>query len=149
VKERFRVRVAPALLAALLLAACRSSVPDYPVLQAEADAVFVPLTRIVPGSGRFFSYRPAGGGRTDFLVYRESTGEPRAVLNACREFYRWKQGYALEGDRVVCRKCGMAFRFDVLAQGTGSCMPVPLSTRVEAGRLRVPVEELDAGARYF
>ncbi len=142
-------RTAGLLLALLLLAGCGSSRQGRQVVEPEGGRVVVDLRPIGPGSGRFFSYRSPRGGRADFLVYRESGGEPRAVLDACADCYRWRKGYRLEGSEVVCVKCGMRFGLDELAQGVGACVPLPLASEPEGDRLAIPVEALEEATRYF
>lgn len=121
----------------------------YPELVAAEGVVAVDVSGIENGSGRFHSYRAAVGRSVDFFVYRESSGEPRAVLDACRTCYRWKKGYRLERDEVVCIKCDMRFGLDGLARGTGSCVPIALKAARRADRLEIPVLELEAGSRFF
>jgi len=136
-------------LLAILACSCEATRRDRPTVEAREGVVRIDLGGIAPGSGRFFSYRSAGGGRADFLVYRESDGEPRAVLDACSDCYRWRKGYRLEGDGVVCVKCGMRFRLDELREGIGACVPLPLPSTRAGDRLEIPAEALEAGTRYF
>lgn len=132
-----------------LLAACGGREAGYPLLQAQGDSVQVDLRRIGPGTGRFFTYRSPTGGRADILVYRESGGAPRACLAACRECYRWKKGYRLDGDAVECVKCDLRFRFDALKEGIGSCVPLPLPATLDGEQLKIPVTALEEGTKYF
>jgi uncharacterized membrane protein len=149
-KRRDRSAAWRAALAALaLLGGCSVRDRGYPVVTPEHGVVPVPLSGIGAGEGRFFAYRAPGGGRAEYLVYRESDGTPRAVLNACRECARWKKGYALEGGSVVCLKCGMRFKIDALAAGTGSCVPIALPATRDGDRILIPVADLEAGTRNF
>jgi uncharacterized membrane protein len=132
-----------------LLASCSGREEKYPVLQPQGEAVVVDVRSIASGAGRFFSYHSPSGRKADFLVYRESNGTPRACLAACRECYRWKKGYRLEGDGVKCIKCDLHFRFDTLKEGLGSCVPIPLPATPEGERLKIPVAALEEGTRYF
>ncbi len=139
-------------LAAFLLGAangCARDTTKYPELSALDGSVTVDLSGIGPEGGRFHTYRSSAGKKVDFFVYRESSGVPHAVLDACRTCYRWKKGYALDGREVVCLKCDMRFKLDGLAQGTGSCVPIALKTELRGGALTIPVSELEAGARFF
>lgn len=140
-----------ALVAAflVLLAACGGAKKDYPVLEPEGGTVRVDLRSIDPESGRFFTYRSPSGRRADYLVYREKHGDPRAVLAACRDCYRWKQGYRLDGNGVICNKCGMRFGFEALKEGIGSCVPMPLPATQEGEYLLIPVTALEEGTQYF
>ena len=128
---------------------CARDTTKYPELRARDEHVAVDLAGINPESGRFFTYRSRSDKRVDFFIYRESSGVPHAVLDACRACYRWKKGYVLDGREVVCLKCDMRFKLDSLARGTGSCVPVALTTEQRGGLLIVPVAELEAGARFF
>jgi uncharacterized membrane protein len=128
---------------------CARDTTKYPEMNARDGVVTVDLSGIGPESGRFYTYRSDSGKKVDFFVYREGSGVPRAVLDACRTCYRWKKGYALEGKEVVCIKCDMRFKLDSLAQGTGSCVPIALKTEQRRDTLIIPVSELEAGARFF
>jgi uncharacterized membrane protein len=132
-----------------LAASCGSAKPERPTVQASGDTVRIDLAPIAPASGRFFSYRTDAGGRVDLFVYRESSGEARAVLDACSDCYRWHKGYRLEDGTLVCVKCGMRFSIDELRDGIGGCVPVALPSTRSGDLLEIPVAALEAGARYF
>jgi uncharacterized membrane protein len=130
-------------------AGCSRNTTKYPELHARDGSVAVDLSGIGAESGRFCTYRADLGKKVNFFVYRESSGVPHAVLDACRTCYRWKKGYVLEGKDVVCLKCDMRFKLDSLAQGTGSCVPLALKTEQRGDTLTIPVSELEAGSRFF
>jgi uncharacterized membrane protein len=121
----------------------------YPVIPPEEGEVRVDLSAIGKGSGSFFSYPASSGRNVDYFVYKDSSGTARGVLDACRTCYRWRKGYRLEGDHVVCRKCDMEFTLDGLHEGTGSCVPIGIRSSTDNDTLIIPVTELEAGARYF
>jgi uncharacterized membrane protein len=140
------------VLAALLHgtgAGCSRNKAKYPEVIPRNEVVAVELSSIGAESGHFHTFRSSSGKLVDFFVYRESSGTPHAVLDACRTCYRWRKGYVLEGKEVVCLKCDMRFKLDSLAQGSGSCVPVALKIEQREETLIIPVTELDAGARYF
>lgn len=132
-----------------LVVGCSREATKYPEVVARDAVVTVDLAGIEAGSGRFHSYRSRSGTIVDFLVYRDSSGVPHAVLDACRTCYRWKKGYRLEGDEAVCIKCDMRFKLDSLAQGMGSCVPIRVAAEPRERTLVIPVAELEAGSRYF
>lgn len=148
---RLPVFLALALFASLqgTGAGCARDTPKYPEVHTRDGVVTVELAGIGAGGGRFHSYRSASGKMVDLLVYRDSAGAPHAVLDACRTCYRWKKGYLLDGPEVVCVKCDMRFKLDGLAQGTGSCVPIQLTSEPRGTSLAIPAPELEAGARYF
>ncbi len=121
----------------------------YPVLQEEGGLIRVDLSEIESSSGRFFTYLSPSGQNVDYFVYKDSTGSPRAVLDACRSCYRWKRGYRLEGNHVVCSRCDLRFPLDGLAEGTGSCIPIGLPGTREEGTFVISVSDLKAGEKFF
>ncbi len=130
-------------------AGCSRNKARYPEVLPRDGVVTVDVSGIGAESGRFYTYRSNSGKKVDFFVYRESSGAPHAVLDACRTCYRWKKGYVLDGKEVVCLKCDMRFKLDSLAQGTGSCVPVALQAEHRGDTLIIPVSELEAGTRFF
>jgi uncharacterized membrane protein len=145
-------RMLPLLLSCALVAGTGAACSDkarYPGLIARGEVVSVDLAAIGPGDGRFHTYRSRSGKNVDLFVYRDSSGAPHAVLDACRTCYRWKKGYALVGKDVLCRKCGMRFEIDGLATGSGSCVPIAVKSEQRGGALLIQAAELEAGARYF
>jgi uncharacterized membrane protein len=131
------------------LGGCASDKAKYPEILSRNGSVAVELSGIGPESGRFFTYRASSGKNVNFFVYRESSGVPDAVLDACRTCFRWKKGYILDGKEVVCLKCDMRFKLNALAQGTGSCVPIELKTELRGDTLIIPVTELEAGVPFF
>jgi len=130
-------------------AGCSRNTSKYQELRARGGSVAVDLSGIDAESGRFHTYRADSGKKVNFFVYRESSGVPHAVLDACRTCYRWKKGYVLDRKEVVCLKCDMRFKLDALAQGAGSCVPIQISSEQRGDTLIIPVTELEAGARFF
>jgi uncharacterized membrane protein len=138
------------LTAAVLLTGCgRAPQGVYPVLTPDEGVIRVDLSIIENNSGSFFTYPSSSGRNVDYFVYKDSSGTARGVLDACRTCYRWRKGYRLEGDHVICRKCDMRFSLDGLHQGTGSCVPIRIRSTREDDTLIIPVTELDNGAKYF
>jgi uncharacterized membrane protein len=132
-----------------LLPECSRNRTKYPELTARAGVVTVDLAGIAAGSGRFHSYRSRSGKNVDLFVYREDSGVPHAVLDACRTCYRWKKGYVLDGKEVVCLKCDLRFSLERLAHGTGSCVPIALATEQRGDTLAIAAAELEGATRFF
>lgn len=138
------------LLGLLLLAGCGSRSPERdPRVHSDGTTVRVSLDDVGVKGDAFFTYMASSDRRVDFLIYRESTGTYRAVLDACRKCYRWRKGYLLQEGTVVCRKCGETYDVDSLREGRGSCIPIPLTSSLEGKVLAIPVAELETGAKYF
>lgn len=137
-------------LCLLVVSGCGGQVREEdPGVRSDGTTVRVSLDDIGGKRGEFFTYTAPDGGRTDFIVYRESTETFRAVLDACRKCYRWRKGYVIDGDYAVCRRCGERYGLDNLEEGRGSCIPIPLTSGRDGNTLVIPVAELEAGARYF
>lgn len=130
-------------------AGCARGRARYPEVRALDGRVSIVTADLAPGGARFFTFRDASGRTADFFVYRESGGATRAALDACRTCARWKKGYRLEGDRVLCVYCGMRFELDHLAEGIGSCVPIALPVAPAGDRLHIAAEALEDGLRYF
>ena len=133
----------------LLLTACGERHTVYPVLPVEEGVVKVDLAGISNSSGLFFTYLSSSGRNVDYFVYRNSAGTPNVVLDACRTCYRWRKGYRLDGDHVVCIKCDMRFSLDSLDEGTGSCIPIHVDAAVSDGSMAIPSAELEEGSKFF
>lgn len=138
-----------ALSGLLLLSGCGDKRSADPRIEKDGTVLKVNLDSIGPKGGAFFSYFTSADRRVDFFVYRESDGTYRAALDACRKCYRWRKGYRLEKGSVVCRKCGETFTIDSLHEGRGSCVPIPLTSKLDGNALAIPIAELEDGARYF
>lgn len=122
--------------------------PD-PRLHISKGRVSIDLGEFGERRGSFYHYISSSGKRVDFFVCLESSGRYRVWLDACRECYRWRKGYNIDGDVVVCRRCDERFEIDRMEEGRGSCVPVALPSSVSDGRLVIPVEALEEGVRYF
>jgi len=147
-----RAAAAAACLAALALGGAPGCAPGrakYPEVRAFEGSVSIVADDVAAGSARFFTFRDHSGRTADFFVYRESNGAARAALDACRTCARFRKGYRLDGDRVVCIYCGMRFELDGLARGIGSCVPIALPVSRAGDRLHIAAEALEEGMRYF
>lgn len=144
-----RAALCLAILAFIGAVGCERSHAKYPEVRALDGTVSIVTADLAAGSARFFSFRDVSGKTVDFFVYRESGGATHAALDACRTCARWKKGYRLEGDRMVCIYCGMRFELDYLADGIGSCVPIALPVATADDRLHIAAEALEEGSRYF
>lgn len=138
-----------AALCLLTVTGCGPGKGEDPRVRSDGRLVRVSLEDLDGQRGSYFTYIASGDRKVDFIVYRQSPGTFRAVLDACRKCYRWRRGYVINGDHVVCRKCGERYELDNLAGGRGSCIPIPLTSTRDGNSIVIPATELDAGARYF
>lgn len=143
------MRSAILFLALTCATGCVNGQAPRPLAVTEGDVVRVDTTGLRNGSGAFFTYRTAAGGTVEFIVYRDSLGTPRVVLDACRNCFRWRQGYSLEDGYLTCRKCGERFHIDSFEGGRASCAPIPLPVIIAGGETCVPVRDLELAQKYF
>ena len=142
--------VAAAVLLALSLpGGCGGGQGTYTLVPADGEFVRVDLTDMESEGGAFFTYVTSSGRPVDFLVSLDSRNLPTAFLDACRSCYRWKRGYAVDGEYVTCRKCGERFTIDSIQEGRASCVPVPLYSSRRRAELFIPVGELESAVKYF
>ena len=71
-----------AALMGLSWAGCGSGIPEGDSrVRSDGDVVRVSLGEIGEKRGDYFNYTTSSGSRVDFLVYRETSGSYRAVLD--------------------------------------------------------------------
>jgi uncharacterized membrane protein len=146
-----RLTLAALIVAGLsLLTGCgQSPISVYPVPPVKGGLIRIDISAMSSSSCRFFSYPSRSGRNVDYLVYKNSAGTARVTLDACRTCYRWRRGYRLEGEGLVCARCGTRFSLDGLAEGTGSCVLIKVPAAIEGDTLVISASDLEAGARYF
>ena len=66
------------------------------------------------------------GERLRFLLARGNDGKVRAVFDACRQCYKFHQGYDVAHGMLICRLCGNRYPIDHMTEGEASCVPVSL-----------------------
>lgn len=139
--------VAVALVVGLDLWTQREWDARFAPVQAEGQAVRLPLARVGDGQAHFFRYE--GSRPIRFFVARDSNGVFRAAFDACDVCFEKRLGYRQDGDRMVCRECGQTFPIGLVNERSGGCNPAPLERTVEGAFLVLRIPDLEAGARYF
>jgi uncharacterized membrane protein len=109
----------------------------------------VSLARLAPGEARLFCYRDSAGERLRFLLARGDDGKVRAVFDACRQCYKFHEGYEVSHGMLICRLCGNRYPIDHLTKGEASCVPVSLPHHQDGSKVEVKVSDLQSGARLF
>ena len=113
------------------------------------ETVTVSMARLMGGDARLFCYRDRAGERLRFLLARGNDGKVRAVFDACRQCYKFHQGYDVAHGMLICRLCGNRYPIDHMANGEASCVPVSLPHHEDASRVEVKVSDLKSGASLF
>ncbi|MGH7914010.1 MAG: Fe-S-containing protein [Candidatus Binataceae bacterium] len=148
-------RIGPKKLAVGALAAATAIVAALPILRPRctelqgAEMLTVSMARLVDGGARLFCYRDRAGERLRFLLARGSDGKVRAVFDACRQCYKFHQGYDVAHGVLICRLCGNRYPIDHMMKGEASCVPVSLPHHEGAAAVEVKVSDLKSGAALF
>lgn len=114
------------------------------------DKTFVfPLKSFADGKARHFVYNHGPGESVRFFVVKSSDGIIRAAFDACDVCWKNKKGYVQRQDMMVCINCGMKFPTRKINETKGGCNPAPLARTVDNGRLRISVDDVLAGLKFF
>jgi uncharacterized membrane protein len=113
------------------------------------ETVTVSMARLEGGAARLFCYRDRAGERLRFLLARGNDGKVRAVFDACRQCYKFHQGYDVAHGMLICRLCGNRYPIDHMTNGEASCVPVSLPHHEDASRVEIKVSDLKSGAALF
>jgi uncharacterized membrane protein len=148
-------KIGPKKLAAGALVATIAIVSVLPILGPRcielrgAEMLTVSMTRLESDDARLFCYRDRGGERLRFLLARGNDGKVRAVFDACRQCYKFHQGYDVAHGMLICRLCGNRYPIDHMMKGEASCVPVSLPHHDDASQVQVKVSDLKSGAALF
>jgi uncharacterized membrane protein len=114
-----------------------------------AEALSLPLDGLTTGTPKFFCFHDDRGDKLRFVLARGSDGKVRSVFDACRQCYKYREGFTAADGNLVCRQCGNRYPVDHMMAGKASCAPVPLEAAVKGGSVKVRVSDLKAGASLF
>ena len=148
-------RIGPKKLVVGAVIAAIAMVAALPILRPRctelrgAQMLTVSLARLVSGEARLFCYRDRAGERLRFLLARGNDGKVRAVFDACRQCYKFHQGYEVAHGMLICRLCGNRYPIDHMMKGEASCVPVSLPHHEDAAKVEIKVSDLKSGAALF
>jgi len=114
-----------------------------------AVTLTIKLGDLAPGTVRAFCYRDPTGQRLQFLLARDSNGKVQTVFDACGQCYKFHKGYSYSGGYLICRLCGNRYPIPQMKAGKASCVPVPLSSKIDQGEARIKVTDVKAGKWLF
>jgi uncharacterized membrane protein len=114
-----------------------------------ASTLSVSLARLTRGEARLFCYRDSAGKRLRFLLARGDDGKVRAVFDACRQCYKFHEGYEVSHGMLICRLCGNRYPIDHMTKGEASCVPVSLPHHEDGSKTEVKVSDVKSGAGLF
>ena len=131
---------------AMLLFSCAKK-EGYPEAPSYGGGVKIAVGTLPEGKPVFFTFYSQEK-RIDYFVMRMHD-HVESYFDACIKCYPRKRGYTCDGDRLTCRDCDVRYPLDKLKDGIGSCYPIKLAGRVEAGFYLIDAEVLRDGDRYF
>ncbi len=120
-----------------------------PAMAAQAGQVSHALADLAPGQARHYAYHAPEGMEVRYFLLLGQDGQPRAALDACEVCWPAGLGYEQRGGNMICRNCGRAFPSERIGLVRGGCNPVPLSPRLEDGKVLISEEQLREGRAYF
>jgi uncharacterized membrane protein len=114
-----------------------------------ADILKIKLDGLLPGDVRAYCYEDQGGQKLRFLLARDSSGKVHTVFDACRQCYKYHEGYTWSHGYVICRFCGNRYRIKEMNAGEASCVPVRLPSKIVDDQVRIKVKDVEAGKWLF
>jgi uncharacterized membrane protein len=147
--------VRPGKIAVGVLIGTAAIVAALPILRPRCtelrgdQSVSVSFAGLTAGAARLFCYRDRAGERLRFLLARGSDGRIRAVFDACRQCYKFHQGYEVVHGMLICRQCGNRYPIDHMTKGQASCVPVSLPHQADGSKIEIKVSDLKSGASLF
>jgi len=142
-----------ALVAALLFVTVGAAyegkevVLDPPKQMAVEDGkIFLPLEMIDDGKLHRFKHDLADGTEIRYIVIKKNETAFGVGLDACD--ICGASGYYERNDQVICILCDVVMNKSTIGF-PGGCNPVPLGYRVEDGRMRIDIKDLEKDAWRF
>jgi len=122
----------------------KSLSPAEPVT-VQNDEVAFPVSRFADGQLQRFSFHESAKPLRFFVV--KITPERLGVaFDACENC--GDQGYYQEGGAIFCMNCVAEINPSTIGLG-GGCNPIPLAHDMQIDTLRIAVDDLRAGLKYF
>lgn len=95
-----------------------------------------------------FYYVDLDKSRVVFFVIKID-GVVKSYLDACENCYRFKKGYTLKGNDMICNYCGSRYPLVSLETGIAGCHPMPLEGSVEGRQYLISLAEIEKAGRFF
>jgi uncharacterized membrane protein len=137
-----------ALLLVGVLAINSHSRAAYTLLRG-AGTLKIQLDGLAPGDVRAFCYTDQAGRRLQFLPARDLSGKVHTAFDACRQCYKYHDGYTWVHGYLICRLYGNRYRIKNMSVGKGSCVPVRLASKTVGDQVRIKVKDVEAGRWLF
>lgn len=148
---KFRLIVLAAIGALIALALIVIDPAGRPrcVHLASVTTLSVPLESLGIGKPKFFCLDEERGEKLRFVLARGTDGQVRAAFDACRQCYKYHEGFTSAAGELVCRLCGNRYPVDRMTIGKASCAPVQLPTQMSGANVTIRKADLVKGKALF
>lgn len=137
--------------ATLVLMYQDSSEKQVVTLRPMSGEVRIPLAELRQNRAAFFQYYPSDRrSRPVALLAWKSSGAASAALDACRNCYKFLEGYHQSGGSLKCVYCGEEFNLSEAPPPSKlDCYPIPLRSSIRSNQLFVSTHVLEDSLSYF
>ena len=133
----------------VLLCGCSREAPEHTIVVADGDSVKLPLKEVDDGNVHFYTYKHEGK-NVNFLVRTDAKGRLHTHFDACYSCYKYKRGFRVEGNYILCIACSLKYSLDEdFWDFIGPCAPINLRSKVKGDYLVIEVSRLEKGKRLF
>ncbi|OGL42471.1 MAG: hypothetical protein A2042_09135 [Candidatus Schekmanbacteria bacterium GWA2_38_11] len=123
-------------------------VQEAKVVSGKGETISYPVSDFEDGKAKYYSFEN-NGVTIKYFILKSSDRTIRAAFDACDVCFKWKMGYAQEGDFMVCRRCGQKFLSTKVNEVKGGCNPAPLNRRIEGKKVVIDKKDILEGEFYF
>lgn len=132
-----------------ILCGCTRQAPEHTLVVAHGNHVRCPLAEVDDGRVHFYTYKHEGK-NINFLVRTDGKGRLHTHFDACYSCYKYKMGYRVEGDHILCIACNLKYNLDEdFWDFVGPCAPISLRSKVKGDCLVINVSSLEKRKRLF
>ncbi len=122
--------------------------PQFITVSAN-PSVSIDTDNLRPGDVRFYTYRDPAGDKIRFLLARDSAGQIKGALDACRRCSTYGEGYTSSHGYLVCKYCGNRYKLEAMESGLASCVPVKLPMQVTGHTVSIKPADLERERGLF
>ena len=123
--------------------------PEYTVLENDGEFLELQLSGESTQPVQFYTYK-SNGKNVNFFVRKDCDGNIRTHFDACYSCFKYKMGYVVEGNQVVCRACRIGYDLsEPIWDFVGACVPITLSSNASDGKVRIKIRNIKKGIPFF
>jgi len=137
------------VLLILLMWGCGRTAPEHEKVVAEGGAVRLQRRVVDDGRVHFFTFDHEGK-NVNFLIRTDGDGKLHSHLDACHSCFKYKLGFVVEDQDVVCIACRLKYPVeDEFWDFIGACAPISIYNELEPDSVVIESRLLEQAARYF